>query len=91
METFVFLAVRLLDIYFWIITAAVIVSWLVAFGVLNMRNRYVYKACELLNRLTQPPMQFLRRFVPVIGGIDITPMIIIFGLIFLQRLLMGLL
>lgn len=81
----------LLNIYLWLIIFTVIVSWLVAFDVLNTRNRWVYKMCEVLNRLTNPLVQRVRRYVPPLGGIDITPMIIIFGIYLLQNLLLMLL
>ena len=81
----------LLNIYLWLIIFTVIVSWLVAFDVLNMRNRWVYKLCEILNRLTNPVVQRVRRYVPPLGGIDITPMVIIFGIYLLQSLLLMLL
>ena len=81
----------LLNIYLWLIIFTVIVSWLVAFDVLNTRNRWVYKMCDILNRLTNPVVQRVRRYVPPLGGIDITPMIIIFGIYLLQNLLVMLL
>ncbi len=81
------LLIRLLDLYLWIIIITVMLSWLVAFDVLNTRNKWVYKACNLLNKLTNPPMVFLRRYVPAIGGIDLTPMVVIFGIYILQNLL----
>lgn len=81
----------LLNIYLWLIIFTVIVSWLVAFDVLNTRNRWVYKMCDILNRLTNPVVQRVRRYVPPLGGIDITPMIIIFGIYLLQNLLLMLL
>lgn len=76
-----------LEIYLWLIIFTVIVSWLVAFGVLNTRNRWVYKMCELLNRLTNPLVQRVRRVVPPLGGIDISPVVIILGIYLLQYLL----
>lgn len=81
----------LLNIYLWLIIFTVIVSWLVAFDVLNPRNPWVYKMCDILNRLTNPLVQRVRRYVPPLGGIDITPMIIIFGIYLLQSLLLMLL
>lgn len=91
MELLIILLVRLLDIYLWLIIFTVIISWLVAFDVLNTRNRWVYKLCLVLNRLTDPVVRRVRRFVPPLGGIDITPMIIIFGIWILQSLLISLL
>ncbi len=91
MAFIVSLLMLLLNIYLWLIIFTVIVSWLVAFDVLNMRNRWVYKLCEILNHLTNPVVQRVRRYVPPLGGIDITPMVIIFGIYLLQSLLLMLL
>jgi len=76
-----------LQAYFWLIILTVVVSWLVVFDVLNTRNKWVYKACDLLNRLTNPLVLRLRKIVPPVGGIDLTPMVIIFGIYFLLELL----
>lgn len=87
MNTIIFLLIQLLDIYLWLIIASIIVSWLVVFGVLNTRNRMVGRACEVINRLTSPGMDYIRRFLPPMGGIDLSPMIMIFGIYLLQSLL----
>jgi YggT family protein len=79
-----------LDLYFWLIIATVVVSWLVIFEVLNTRNKWVYKMCNLLNRATNPLVMRLRKFIPPLGGVDLTPMVIIFGIYFLQYILIGL-
>jgi YggT family protein len=87
----ILLLIRLLDIYLWTIIVTVMLSWLIAFDVINMRNRWVYKICTFLNEVTRPPIAFLRRFVPPVGGIDITPMLVIFGIYIVQGVLYGLL
>lgn len=87
----IYLLIQLLDIYLWLIIASVLVSWLVAFDVLNLRNKWVYKAYGLLNRLVEPPMTYLRKVIPAVGGIDFTPMVIIFGIYLLQNFLWSLL
>lgn len=74
-----------LDTYTFIIVAHVVISWLVAFGVLNLANPQATKLLELLGRATDPVMKPLRRYIPAIGGIDITPIIVIFGIMLLQR------
>lgn len=91
MALIVSLLIMALDLYFWLIVVSVIVSWLVAFDVLNARNKWVYKFCTLLNKATNPVMLYVRRFIPPIGGIDLSPMVVIFGIFFLQRLLYSLL
>lgn len=91
MNLFILLVIQLLDIYLWLIILSVIISWLVVFGVLNTRNNFIRKACDLLNRATSPGMDYLRRFVPPMGGIDLTPMVMIFAIYILQSLLYSLL
>jgi YggT family protein len=85
------LLILALDVFFWLIIMTVVVSWLVVFDVINMRNKWVYKFCNLLNQATNPVVLRVRKYVPPIGGIDLTPMVIIFGIYFLQRLLYSLL
>lgn len=91
MRFIILLLVQLLDLYVWTVIVTVMISWLTAFGVLNTRNRGVYKICAFLNNVTEPPMKFLRRYIPAVGGLDLTPMILIFGIYLLQRVLYSLL
>lgn len=77
----------LLDVYLWLIIGAVIVSWLVAFQVLNAKNTYVYKFCIFLNWATNPVIMRIRKFVPPIGGIDLSPVVAIIGIYILQALI----
>jgi YggT family protein len=74
----------------WIIIGSVILSWLLVFNVVNTRNIWVYRLQILMNRLTDPVYRQLRRFVPPIAGIDLTPMIVIFAIFFLQSMLISL-
>jgi YggT family protein len=87
----ILLIIKVLEVYLWLIIASVLASWLVAFDVLNLRNKWVYKAYGLLNRAVEPPMAYLRRYVPPIGGIDFTPMVMIFGIYIIQGFLISLL
>ena len=84
------LIIQALNIYLWLIIFTVVISWLVAFDVLNTRNKWVYKFCDILNRLTNPLIVRLRRVIPPLGGMDITPMIVIFGIYLLQGFLISL-
>ena len=72
-----------INIYFWIILAMVIMSWLVAFGIVNRSNPYVRQIGYALERLTEPLLRPIRRFLPDLGGIDISPIILLIGLQFL--------
>lgn len=69
-----------LDIYVYIIIASVAVSWLIAFEVINVRNAKAANLVRLLDKATEPVYRPLRKFIPAIGGIDITPIIVIFGI-----------
>lgn len=74
------LLILALDIYFWIIVASVVISWLVAFDVFNVRNPQAANLIRLLEKVTEPVYRPLRKYIPAIGGIDITPIIVIFGI-----------
>ena len=82
-------ALLLLQIYFWILILTVVMSWLVAFNVVNTRNKWVYKFCQLLNMATEPLVKRLRKFIPPMGGFDFTPMVIILGIYLLQEALIS--
>ncbi len=89
MDFLAFLIITLLDIYVWLIIAGIIASWLVAFDVLNLRNKGVYKAYMMLNRVVDPPMAYVRKYVPSIGGLDLSPMVVIFGIYIIQAMLVN--
>jgi YggT family protein len=75
---FVFLIINfLLDVVVWIVIANAILSWLITFQVVNMRNRVVYGFVRGLDRVTAPLLWPLRRFIPPLGGMDFTPVILI--------------
>jgi YggT family protein len=76
-----------IDLYTWIVIASAIMSWLVAFGVVNTRNQFIRMIVDLLYRLTEPALRPIRRVLPNLGGIDISPVILLLGLFFLRSLL----
>lgn len=78
---------KVLDIYSWIIIISAIVSWLVAFGVVNIRNNVMRMAVDFLYRITEPVLRPIRRILPNLGGIDISPVVALLLIIFLQHLL----
>lgn len=80
-----------LDIYVWLVIASAILSWLVHFGVINTRNQFVSMIGEFLWRVTEPALRPIRRFMPNLGGIDISPIILILIIYFLQRVLINIL
>lgn len=78
---------KVIDIYTWIVIAGAIMSWLVAFGVINVRNQFIRVVVDLLYRLTEPVLRPIRRFLPNLGGVDISPVILLLGLFFIRSLL----
>lgn len=80
-----------LSIYVYLVIASAILSWLVHFGVLNTRNQVVSMIGEFLWRITEPALRPIRRFMPNLGGIDISPIILILIIYFLQMVLQNVL
>ena len=71
-----------INIYIWLLIIWAVLSWLVAFNVVNTSNRFVYLLGDFLNRITEPALRPIRRLMPDLGGIDISPMILILLLVF---------
>ncbi|WP_340116145.1 YggT family protein [Pelagibius sp. 7325] len=80
-----------LSIYVYLVIASAILSWLVHFGVINTRNQVVSMIGEFLWRITEPALRPIRRFMPNLGGIDISPIILILIIYFLQMVLQNVL
>jgi YggT family protein len=80
--------VMVVDLYIWVIIASAVLSWLIAFGVVNTSNRFVYTLGDMLHRLTEPALRPLRQIVPNLGGIDFTPIVLILGMIFIKNVLL---
>jgi len=76
--------VLVIDLYIWVVIASAILSWLIAFNVVNTSNRFVYSVAEMLYRLTEPALRPIRSIIPNLGGIDISPVILILFLLFLR-------
>ncbi len=77
---------NVITLYIWILIINAILSWLVAFNVLNTSNRFVYAVLDISYRLTAPPLNFIRRYMPNLGSIDISPIILILLLMFFRNL-----
>lgn len=73
-----------LSLYWWVIIISVILSWLVQFGIVNTHNRAVYMIGSTLNQLVEPPLRTIRRYVPTIGNLDLSPIVLLLA-IFLVR------
>jgi len=77
----------IITIYLWIIIINAILSWLVAFNVLNTQNRFVFSILDAAYKLTDPALNKIRRFIPTFGSIDISPVILILLLMFLRNII----
>ena len=87
MKSIFILLDNIITIYLWIIIINAILSWLVAFNVLNTQNRFVFSVLDTTYKLTDPALNQLRRFIPMFGSIDISPVILILLLMFLRNLI----
>lgn len=76
-----------LELYVWVLIASAVLSWLFAFGVVNTHNRVVHMIGDMLYRLTDPVLAPIRRVLPNLGGIDISPVVLILLIYFLRNLL----
>ncbi|MCJ7526623.1 MAG: YggT family protein [Methyloceanibacter sp.] len=76
--------VLVIDLYIWVVIASAILSWLIAFNVLNTQNRFVYSVADMLYRLTEPALRPIRSIIPNLGGIDISPVILILFMLFIR-------
>jgi YggT family protein len=76
-----------IEIYIWLLIASAVLSWLMAFGVINTYNRFVNQVGEFLYRITEPALRPIRNFLPSLGGIDLSPMVLILLLVFVRNLL----
>ena len=79
-----YLVLQILKLYSYIVIANVIVSWLIAFNVLNTQNRFVYAILELSYKLTEPLLNKIRRFLPNLGSLDISPVILLLLIWFIE-------
>jgi YggT family protein len=76
-----------LQLYIWLLIAQAVLSWLIAFNVVNTRNQFVAMVWDFLYRITEPALGPIRRMLPNLGGIDISPVILILLIIFIERVI----
>ena len=79
-----YLALQLLKLYSYVVIANVVISWLIAFNILNTQNRFVYSILELSYKLTDPILNKIRRFLPNLGSLDISPIILLLLIWFIE-------
>jgi YggT family protein len=87
MNPFIWLILTIIGIYKWIVIAMVIMSWLLAFNVVNIHNPFVRQVSYFLARLTEPLLAPIRRIMPNLGGLDLSPVVLFIALLFLERLI----
>lgn len=87
MNSLVHLITTVIDLYIWVLIASAILSWLIAFKVVNTYNRAVATIGEVLYRLTEPLLAPIRRILPMMGGVDLSPVVLILLLVFLKNLI----
>ena len=77
----------ILDLYWWIVLATIIVSWLIAFNVVNTRNQFVATVWQILTAVTEPVLRPIRRILPRLNGIDLSPIVLFLLIFFVQRVI----
>ena len=86
MKSLLILFDNIICLYIWVLIINVILSWLVAFNILNTSNRFVYSVLDVSLKLTNPPLNYIRKYLPNLGSIDISPIVLILILMFLRNL-----
>ena len=87
LEPLLIIVLWLIKAYIWVIIIGVILSWLIAFNVVNTYNKFVFLVQDITSRLTEPALRPIRRLLPNLGGIDISPIFLILALWFLEMVI----
>ena len=87
MTALILLIITIINLLIWVIIIGAVLSWLILFNVVNLNNRFVYLVYDTINRLTDPLLNPIRRFLPNMGGIDISPVVLILILWFIRNLI----
>ena len=87
MNSLLGLLIQIIDLYKLVLIVYIIATWLIAFNIINTSNRFIYSLMEIVYRLSEPSLRIVRRFVPTLGNIDISPIIVFILLWFIQNLL----
>ena len=87
MKSIFILLDSIITIYLWIIIVNAVLSWLVAFNILNTQNRFVFSVLDTTYKITDPALNKIRRFIPTFGSIDVSPVILILFLMFLRNII----
>jgi len=87
MDAVIWLINTVINLFIFVLIVQVIMSWLIAFNVVNTRNRFVYMVADVAYKITEPVLRPIRRILPNFGGLDLSPIVVILLLGFIQRLL----
>jgi len=87
MRSILSILILILDLYIWLLIAAAVLSWLVAFNVVNSRNQFVAMVGDFLYRITEPLLRPIRNILPSLGGIDLSPVVLILLIILLKDII----
>jgi YggT family protein len=79
-----------LELFVWAVIISVVLSWLVAFNVINTYNRFVHMVISTLNQIVEPALRRIRQFLPVFGGLDLSPVVLILAIWFIQLVIVRL-
>ena len=87
MKSIFILLDSIITIYLWIIIINAVLSWLVAFNILNTQNRFVFAVLDATHKMTDPALNKIRSFIPTFGSIDVSPVVLILFLMFLRNII----
>jgi YggT family protein len=87
LDPLIYVLIIAIGLYYWVVIASVILSWLVAFNVINSRNQFIASTSRFLWQITEPALKPIRRMVPAFGNFDLSPIILILVLIFVEMVL----
>jgi len=87
MKSIFILLDSIITIYLWIIIINALLSWLVAFNILNTQNRFVFSVLDATHKMTDPALNKIRTFIPTFGSIDVSPVVLILFLMFLRNII----
>jgi YggT family protein len=89
MRAVLYVVLEALNLYKWVVIIAAILSWLIAFNVVNIRNEVVRAIWNMLNALTEPLLRPIRNFLPSMGGIDISPIILLLAITLVEQIIIN--
>ena len=87
MNSLLYLIIQIINLFQFILIVYIILTWLVNFNIINTGNRFVYSILDALYRLCEPSLNFVRRYIPTFGSIDLSPIVVYLGLWFVKSLL----